>query len=186
MSAQVKRRRNPLAQYFADIWAGIVTTYAGMRLTLGYFFSKPVTLRYPEQRPVIPPTHRGIHTYDEDSCTICRRCAMVCPVDCIDIETVGRGKDQLMLHFRIDYARCLFCNLCAEGCQSSGLKLTEGYNLATGSRALCVRELARPKTEEEIQAVKDRIAQKDAEKAAKAAREALDKKAKEQQEGTTA
>jgi len=111
---------------------------------------------------------------------------MVCPVDCIDIETVGRGKDQLMLHFRIDYARCLFCNLCAEGCQSSGLKLTEGYNLATGSRALCVRELARPKTEEEIQAVKDRIAQKDAEKAAKAAREALDKKAKEQQEGTTA
>lgn len=182
MSAQLKPKRSPFVQYFADIWLGISTTYSGMRLTLGYFFSKPVTMRYPEERPIIPPTHRGIHAYHEEKCSICRRCVLVCPVDCIKIETVGRGKDQLAVHFEIDYARCLFCNLCAEACQTGALVLTEGYNLAAGSREQCSHDVARPKSEAEIQEVKDRIAQKDAEKA-KAAQEAAERKAKERQEG---
>lgn len=182
MNAQLKPKRSPLGQYFADIWSGISTTYSGMRLTLGYFFSKPVTLRYPEERPIIPPTHRGIHGYREENCSLCRRCALVCPVDCIKIETVGRGKDQIAVHFTIDYSRCLFCNLCAEACQTDALVLTEGYNLAAGSREQCGRELARPKSDAEVEEVKDRIAKKDAEKA-KAAQEAAEKKAREQQEG---
>ena len=177
-------RRNPFLQYFADIWAGVTTTWAGMRLTLEYFFSKPVTLQYPEQRPVIPPTHRGIHAYFEEKCALCRRCVIVCPVECIKIETLGRGKDQMALEFSIDYSRCLFCNLCAEACQSDALVLSDAYDLACGSRDDCRRNMAREKTPEEIQSLKERIAQKEAEKA-RLAKEAAEKKAQEQppQEG---
>ena len=31
-----KNKRHPFLEYFADIWAGIVTTYVGMKLTLRY------------------------------------------------------------------------------------------------------------------------------------------------------
>lgn len=177
-----KPRRNPIAQYFADIWSGIATTYTGMRLTLRYFFSKPVTLKYPEQRPVVPETHRGLHAYYEEKCGLCRRCAMVCPVDCITIETAGRGKDQIATKFAIDYSRCLFCNLCAEACQSAAIVLTESYDLSGGSREGCKREFARPKSEQEIAELNERIAKKAAEKA-RAAQENPVKKAKPEEGG---
>lgn len=177
-----RRKRHPVAQYFADIWSGIATTYVGMRLTLSYLFSPPFTMRYPEVRPVIPPGHRGLHGYDETKCTVCRLCAMNCPVDCITIEAIGRAKDAFVTRYDVDYSKCLFCNLCAEACPTSCVWLTEKYDLACGSRGACVIHLARPKTDQQVAERKALQAQKDAErKAAQAQREA-EAKAKAQQE----
>ena len=162
-----RRRHRPFIQYFVDVWAGIATTCAGMKVTLTYLFSKPFTMEYPEVRPMIPPGHRGLHVYTEGKCIACTMCQKLCPVDCIHIDLLGRGKNALVLRFDIDYARCLFCNLCAEACPTSCVELTEKYDLACGSRTGCVLHFAKPKTDEEIAAQKALLEKKEAERKAK-------------------
>jgi len=162
-----KHRYPPFVQYFVDIWAGLMTTFVGMKLTLSYLFSKPTTMHYPEERPAIPQSHRGLHAYIEDKCIACKMCARVCPVDCVDIDAQGRAKDALVLRFSVDYSRCIFCNLCAEACPTNCLVLTEKYDLACGSRDRCVLHLARPKTHDEIAVHQAMLDQKEAERKAK-------------------
>jgi NADH-quinone oxidoreductase subunit I len=168
---------NPVRQYFANIWSGIVTTILGMKLTLGYFFSKPVTMEYPEVKPAIPPGHRGLHKFIEEDCIVCRACAVVCPVDCIRIDAQGKGKDVLLTDYEIDYTKCLFCNLCAEACPTDCILLTEKYDLASYRREDCVIEFARVKPPEELAAHAAMLAQKEAEKKAKLAEAAKKKEA---------
>jgi len=185
VATQGKRvpKRHPLARYFADIWAGVATTFLGMRLTISYFFSKPVTLRYPEVRPVIPPGHRGLHMIDESKCTLCHLCQNNCPVNCIKVDGLGRARDTLVLRYDVDYSRCLFCNICAEVCPTQCVWLTEKYNLAAGSREGCQLHLARPKPDQEIASFKAALEQKEAERKARMAQKEAERKAKEQQEG---
>ena len=176
-------KRHPVTQYFADIWAGIVTTYVGMGVTLTYLFRKPVTMRYPETQPVIPPGHRGLHDYVEPKCILCFRCQNVCPVGCIRIETLGRGKDALLTGYSVDYSKCLYCNMCAEICPTNCVWLTERYNLACGSRQDCVLQFARPKTEAEITEHKALLAQREAERKARQAQKEAERKAQQQPQG---
>ena len=159
--------RNPFVQYFVDVWSGVVTTYLGMRLTLGYFFRKPVTMRYPEVRPKIPEGHRGLHELHEGQCMVCKGCASACPVDCITIESVGRGRDAMLTRFEIDYSKCLFCELCTEPCANHCLVMGPKYDLSSTSRQSVVVSLIRPKSAEEIQAHLEMLERKEAEKKAK-------------------
>jgi NADH-quinone oxidoreductase subunit I len=184
-AAQAKRvpRRNPLGRYFADIWAGIATTYLGMRVTITYFFREPVTLRYPEVRPAIPPGHRGLHALDESKCTLCHLCENNCPVHCITVEGLGRARETLVTRYDVDYSKCLFCNICAEVCPTQCVSLTERYNLAAGSREACQFHFARPKSDEEVAGFKALLAQREAERKARMAQKEAERKAKEQQEG---
>jgi NADH-quinone oxidoreductase subunit I len=176
-------KRGPVSQYFAEIWAGVSTTYLGMKLTIGYFFSKPVTMLYPEVRPEIPESHRGLHAFDEPKCTLCKLCKNNCPVNCIEIEGLGRAKDTLVTRYDVDYTRCLFCNICVETCPMHCIRLTEKYNLAAGSRDGCKLRLARPKSDADIAEFKALLERKEAEKKAKAAQKEAEKKLREQQEG---
>ena len=166
--------RHPFVQYFVDIWDGIATTYKGMRLTIDYFFKPKVTLRYPEQRPDVPAGHRGVHGYVEEECALCRACEAACPVDCIVIEAVGKGKNSLITRFDIDYSKCLFCNLCCEACNPKCLYLTEKYDIASAERDKCMLHFARTKSDEEIAAFKEKLAQKEAEKKAAQQKPAAD------------
>ena len=160
--------RSSFRQYFSDLWLGISTTWKGMSLTLRYFFKPKVTLRYPEERPDVPKSHRGIHTYGEDECTLCRACQTACPVDCILIDALGKGKDRLILSYNIDYSKCLFCNLCCEACKPACIHMSENYDLAAATRDGCVLHFARTKNAEEIAAHEKMLAEKEAEKKAKA------------------
>jgi NADH-quinone oxidoreductase subunit I len=166
-----------VARYFADLWAGIWTTLVGMKVTGRYLFRKPVTMRYPEERPVVPEGYRGIHALREDHCHVCQGCAKACPVACIIIESVGKGKDQLITKFQIDYSKCLFCDLCMQPCPTGSLHMTQTYDLASLTRAECVLDLMRPKSAEEIAAFQAALAAKEAEKKAKAEAEAAEKAA---------
>jgi len=172
------RTRNAFTEYFANLWAGIVTTCVGMCLTLRYFFSKPVTMLYPEERPEVPAGHRGLHGYEESKCIACKMCVAACPVVCIKIEMVGRGKDALITRYEIDYSKCIFCELCVAACPTQCLWMTEVYDLSCTSRQACRRSFARAKTPEDIAAHERLMVQKEAEKKAQAA-EAARKKAVE-------
>lgn len=156
-------------KYWRDIGLALSTTLTGMRLTMRYFFTKPVTLMYPEERPLIPPGHRGIHGYDEQKCISCDMCANACPVSCIYIASTGRGKDALMTQFDIDYTKCLFCDLCTEPCPTECIWMTQEYDLASYRKSDCIVNFARTKTTEEITAHEAKLAVKEAEKKAKAA-----------------
>ena len=176
-------RKHPIVEYFSNIWTGLVTTAKGMQLTFRYLFKKPVTMQYPEVKPVIPESHRGLHRYIEEKCFLCNACVAVCPVDCIAIKSLGRGKDRLILEYNVDYSKCLFCNLCCEACNSDCLFLGPEYDLSAAERAGCVLHFARTKSPQEIEAFKVLWAQKEAERKAKAeaalkAKEAKDAAAK--------
>ena len=123
---------------------------------------------YPEERPVVPEGYRGIHGFDEAKCHVCGGCAKACPVDCISIESIGKGKDQLLTRFTIDYGKCLFCELCTVPCPTAAIHMTQTYDLAGRTREGCVLALSRPKSAEEIAAHHAMLAAKEAEKKAKA------------------
>jgi len=169
-------KRNPVAQYFANIWQAVNTTRKGMCVTIGYFFRKPITELYPEQKPFVPEDGRGLHVYDEDKCIACKMCMTACPVDCLVIEWEGRGKDALITRYEIDYQRCLFCNLCCEPCPTDCINMTAKWDLSGYTREDCVVKFDREKSEEEIAKFKEEFERQEAERKQKAA-EARAKKA---------
>ena len=98
--SMIALKRHPFAAIFRSTCGpASATTFIGMKLTFGYLFKKPVTMLYPEERPVVPEGYRGIHGFDEAKCHVCGGCAKACPVDCISIESIGKGKDQLLTRF---------------------------------------------------------------------------------------
>jgi len=177
----METKRNPIAEYFRNIYQAVVTTILGMKLT-GRYLTHPstrVTMLYPEERPVVPPGSRGLHKFIEDQCMACQQCVKVCPVDCIKMEYVGRGKESMITRYDIDYRRCLFCNLCCEVCPTEAVVMTEAWDLSRYTRDECVVRFARPKSVEEIKAFEAEMAAKEAEKKRKLAEAAAAKKAEE-------
>ena len=77
---------NSRSGYFAQIYDALHSIAIGMRLTLRYCFSKPVTILYPYEKLAFAPRYRGIHEFELDKCIACDQCAKACPVDCIYIE----------------------------------------------------------------------------------------------------
>lgn len=177
------KRRNPFSQYWANVWSGIATTFIGMKLTLGYIFRKKFTMCYPEERPEVPESHRGLHKLNEQGCLVCMACAKACPVDAIKIESVGRGRDAMPTRFDVEYSKCLFCALCTESCSNSSIAMTKEWDFAGPTREGTTLSLIRAKSADEIKAHEALLAQKEAEKKAKAAeaakKAAEEKKAKE-------
>ena len=158
--------------YFDDIRGAIGTTLKGMKITLLQVKEPAFTLEYPDERKVLPDSERGIHEYDVERCIACDNCAKACPVDCIYIEAVGKGKAAKLTRFEIDYQKCLFCNLCVPPCPVDCIKMGKEFDLTGYSREDMVVPFhlgVRP-IREKTQVALDDIAKRkaDAEKAAAA------------------
>jgi len=134
----LSRQVETFANYWRVLWRAIITTIAGLGVTVKYLFSRPVTIEYPDALPHIPDGWRGIHAYEADRCTLCRLCERICPVQCITIEAAGKGKEAQLLRYEIDYGLCLFCNLCAEVCPVVCLWMTGEWDLACYKRDDCI------------------------------------------------
>lgn len=108
----------------------------GLATTIKHFFSKGVTVRYPEQQRYLGPVFRGQHILKKDTegkerCTACGLCAVACPAEAISMVADERkpGEEHLYREekyarvYEINMLRCIFCGLCEEACPKEAIYL---------------------------------------------------------------
>lgn len=111
----------------------IIPLLKGLWLTLKRFFSKKVTIQYPEERRPISPRWRGLHYFEknpagETLCVACGLCVAVCPARCITLEIYEpEGGTRYPARYEIDALRCIFCGFCQEACPVNAIKLGQNY-----------------------------------------------------------
>ena len=138
---------------------GITTTLKGLSITFGHLFAShrkrellPAsdvnyfkqlegtnTIQYPHQKLPIPEVGRYQLDVEMDDCIVCDLCAKVCPVNCIDIESIkateaigqtsdGTTKRLYAAKFDIDMAKCMYCGLCTIVCPTECIVMTNQYD----------------------------------------------------------
>ena len=139
MSAIQSTLRNVQA-YFRDLYDCYMTAMKGFHVTLKVMVEKPVTKQYPEESTGVTPQFRGFHVFNSHACNGCGLCAKRCPVECIAVEKVGKGKDARVTRYAIDYTKCLFCSLCCEVCPHDAIQMGHSWYLEASSRDDCYVE----------------------------------------------
>jgi NADH-quinone oxidoreductase subunit I len=129
-----------IQNYFRDLYDVYLTTMKGLNVTLRVMAEKPFTRQYPEEPTGVTPQYRGFHEFDSNACNGCGICAKRCPVECIAIEKVGKGKDARVTRYAIDYTKCLFCSLCCEACPHTAITMGNKWYLEADSRDDCFVE----------------------------------------------
>lgn len=125
----------------------------GLMLTGKYFFSRKVTLQYPEEKTPTSPRFKGLHAlrrYEngEERCIACKLCEAVCPALAITIEAAPRsdGSRRTTL-YEIDLFKCIYCGFCEEACPVDAIVLTNkgdyhfekrGENILTKQKLLAI------------------------------------------------
>jgi NADH-quinone oxidoreductase subunit I len=115
----------------------------GLSVTFNYHPEKErITEQYPLERPVVYERYRGQpprnlnHETGESLCIVCNLCALACPEQLIVVrgERNPVTKRKEVASWTYDLSRCMFCGLCAEGCSTDALELTQDYKRALYSR----------------------------------------------------
>ncbi|MEC8649629.1 MAG: NADH-quinone oxidoreductase subunit I [Verrucomicrobiota bacterium] len=120
----------------------------GLKTTLSNMLKKPITLQYPEERPVIPDDYRGVPTLVKDphgreKCVSCQLCEFVCPPKAIritpgevdvDNEPERAHVEKAPKEFDINMLRCIYCGLCQEVCPEEAIFLQDVFSLSGYSR----------------------------------------------------
>lgn len=150
-----------MSAYFRNIKQAFGSMTEGLKLTLRYladarksrepigvaderYFEADrgiVTLEYPYESLPVPDNARYRLHNEIDDCIVCDKCAKVCPVDCIDIESIkakesfgetsdGTPKRIHAAKFDIDMSKCCFCGLCTTVCPTECLTMTKVYDFS--------------------------------------------------------
>ena len=94
----------------------------GLAVTGRHFFSRKITVQYPEAKTPISPRFRGLHALrrypnGEERCIACKLCEAVCPAMAINIESEKREDNtRRTTRYEIDLTKCIFCGFCEESC----------------------------------------------------------------------
>jgi NADH-quinone oxidoreductase chain I len=134
-----------MVQYFNDIYKAVSSALVGMSITIKHIYRKPVTLQYPEERQVLSDRFRGFVHNDMTTCDSCNICAKLCPVDCIYIESEGKGKERMMTRYAIDYNKCIWCSMCTENCHTGSITMSHDYDHSVYDRRSLVYEFMDPR-----------------------------------------
>ncbi len=100
------------------------------------FFSRPVTIRYPEGKRAISPRWRGMHYFErnpqgETACVACGLCVAVCPSHCIRLEIREREDGtRYPGRYELDALRCIYCGFCEDACPTEAIVLGDNYELS--------------------------------------------------------
>jgi formate hydrogenlyase subunit 6/NADH:ubiquinone oxidoreductase subunit I len=150
-----------IRSYFRDALWGARSVIGSCITSVPYLFSageyrKEVTEQYPD--PIssrtaddLPSRSRGLLYNDIERCTGCKECEMVCPTDCIRVETEpGSDASKIWVTtFDIDFSRCIFCGLCVEVCVPQSLIHTKQYEGAVYQLPSMVSHFGRGSVTEE-------------------------------------
>jgi NADH-quinone oxidoreductase subunit I len=104
------------------------------------------TIQYPHQQLPIPEVGRYQLDVEMDDCIVCDLCAKICPVACIDIESIkateaigqtsdGTTKRLYAAKFDIDMAKCMYCGLCTIVCPTECITMTNQFSDMTPEMA---------------------------------------------------
>lgn len=115
----------------------------GLKTTIRHAVSgKTLTHQYPEEKPDLPASYRGVHRLNRDEqgrvkCVACFMCSTACPAHCIEIEAAEApwpDRDKYPSKFVIDELKCIFCGMCEEACPCDAIEMTSGYDIGGLSR----------------------------------------------------
>lgn len=103
----------------------------GLRITGKHFFTKKVTVQFPEEQTPSSVRFRGLHALrrypnGEERCIACKLCEAACPALAITIEAEPRASDgsRRTTKYEIDLFKCIYCGLCEEACPVDSIVLT--------------------------------------------------------------
>jgi NADH-quinone oxidoreductase subunit I len=123
----------------------LVDIFTGLAVTLRYYFSRKVTVQFPEQVLEPPERFRGlIRLYRDERgeplCIACKACQRACGQGCfVAIEGVreeGRKTPKpVVFDWRLD--RCSFCGLCTLVCPTDAIRNSNEYLLTASGREAC-------------------------------------------------
>ena len=109
----------------------LVELLKGMQLTARHFFSKNITVQYPEEKTPKSPRFRGLHALrrypnGEERCIACKLCEAVCPALAITIESEERDDGtRRTTRYDIDLFKCIYCGFCEEACPVDAIVETD-------------------------------------------------------------
>ncbi len=112
----LKRLKHYIKSFF------LLEILSGLKLTGKYFFSRKVTIQFPEEQTPVSPRFRGLHALrrypnGEERCIACKLCETVCPALAITIESAEREDGtRRTTDYRIDLFKCIYCGFCEESC----------------------------------------------------------------------
>ena len=102
----------------------------GLKITGKRFFSKKITVQYPEEETPISPRFRGMlalrrYPNGEERCIACKLCEAVCPALAITIESEERADgSRRTTRYEIDAFKCIYCGFCEESCPVDSIVVT--------------------------------------------------------------
>ena len=121
----------------------------GFLVTLKAFFSRKVTVQYPEVKTPLSPRFRGklaLMRYDngEERCIACKLCSAVCPAQAITIESEEQEDGtRRATSFEIDAFKCIYCGFCEEACPVDSIVETDifEYHMTENQQRIQTKEM---------------------------------------------
>jgi NADH-quinone oxidoreductase subunit I len=108
----------------------------GYAVTLREFFTRPTTMKYPEEKWTVAPRFRGYpklvpNPDGGERCVACGLCAVVCPPQAIQLQAAetDAAKERYPVSFEIHMGRCINCGFCEEACPVDAIRMSAKYEL---------------------------------------------------------